>query len=102
MKQPFVEWSTQQGPIRNIASFNLTMTLIIKIGRGGGTCSKSQSYKQKNWDPHLGGPIPNSLRLFVVHRAALKTHSSQNKDTFFGAIRKGVQNVLFNDKQGTE
>lgn len=102
MKQSFVEWSTEQGPIHNTASFNLTVTLIIKIGRGGGTGPKSRSYQQKNWDPLLGGPIPSNLRLFLVHRAALKTHSSQNEDTFFGAIRKGVRNVLLNKKQGTE
>lgn len=37
--------------------------------------------------------LPNQLRLFLVHKAALRTHSSQSEDTLFGAIRKDVQNI---------
>lgn len=58
--------------------------------------------KQKSW-----GPPPaqcSSLTNSSFSRgtkAALKTHSSWNENNLFGAMRKDVQNILFNEK-GTE
>lgn len=43
--------------------------------------------------------LPNKLRLFLVHRAALKIYSDQREDTLFGAARKDDQNRLFNERR---
>ena len=43
--------------------------------------------------------LPNKLRLFLVHKVALKMYFDRSEDTFFGATRKDDQNRLLNEKR---